>query len=95
MTKITYLDPNDDAPKITWQGVVFRAHQATEVRNKQLIEDAKNHPYFKVADDHRTAHNPDKTEETDKSDQNENGDAEPKPAPKPAHKPSSAKRRRR
>lgn len=50
MTKVTYKDPNDDAPKITWQGVVFRAHQAVEVSNKELVEAAKNHPYFEVED---------------------------------------------
>lgn len=51
MARITYLDPNDDAPKVTWQDVTFKAHLAQELddeRYKRLIEDASKHPYFQV-----------------------------------------------
>lgn len=54
MVKITYTDPTDaDAPKITWHGVVFRTMVPTEVdaiAKKELVEQARTHPYFTVED---------------------------------------------
>ena len=49
--QVTYLDPNDDAPKIDWQGVTFRALvpiDLDEVRYAPLIQAAKTHPHFRV-----------------------------------------------
>lgn len=51
MAKITYLDPNDDAPKVTWLDVLFRAHVPTEVRDPRLIKLARTHPHFEVAEE--------------------------------------------
>lgn len=52
MVKITYTDPSDqDAPKITWHGVVFRTMVPTEVdpiAKRELVEQARTHPYFTV-----------------------------------------------
>lgn len=52
MVKITYTDPSDqDAPKITWHGVVFRTMVPTEVdpvAKPKLVEMARTHPYFTV-----------------------------------------------
>jgi len=49
--QVTYLDPNDDAPKIEWQGVTFRALvpiDLDEVRYAPLIQAARTHPHFRV-----------------------------------------------
>jgi hypothetical protein len=49
--QVTYLDPNDDAPKIEWQGVTFRALvpiDLDETRYAPLIEAARTHPHFRV-----------------------------------------------
>jgi hypothetical protein len=51
MPKVTYLDPTDDAPKVTWMGVVFRAQVPTDVSNKELLDAARMHPHFKVEED--------------------------------------------
>ena len=48
MAKVTYLDPNDDAPKIAWMGQAFKAHLAVEVANEELVKAARSHPYFEV-----------------------------------------------
>jgi hypothetical protein len=51
MAKITYLDPTDDAPKIEWHGVTFKAEVPKELDDElyaALIEAASTHPYFKV-----------------------------------------------
>lgn len=53
MARLTYTDPNDDAPKIMWQGVTFKAHKAEEVDEEKyhlLVEMAREHPYFTVED---------------------------------------------
>jgi hypothetical protein len=53
MAKITYLDPNDDAPVVIWHGVKFKAEVPQEVDDLMhagLIEQASTHPYFKVED---------------------------------------------
>jgi hypothetical protein len=54
MPKITYLDPGDDAPKVTWMGVVFRALVPTDVSNPELLDAARTHPHFKVEEDEPT-----------------------------------------
>ena len=49
--QVTYLDPNDDAPKIEWQGVTFRAFVPIELdvtRHAALIQAARTHPHFRV-----------------------------------------------
>ena len=49
--QVTYLDPNDDAPKIEWQGVTFRALvpiDLDETRYAPLIQAARTHPHFRV-----------------------------------------------
>ena len=51
--QVTYLDPNDDAPKIEWQGVTFRALvpiDLDEVRYAPLIQAASTHPHFRVGE---------------------------------------------
>lgn len=48
MAKVTYLDPNDDAPKVEWMGVAFRAGVPVEVTKEELLEAASRHPYFEV-----------------------------------------------
>jgi hypothetical protein len=58
MAKITYLDPNDDAPVIIWHGVKFKAEVPQEVDDRMhagLIEQASTHPYFKVEKDESEA----------------------------------------
>ena len=52
--QVTYLDPNDDAPKIEWQGVTFRALvpiDLDEVRYAPLIQAASTHPHFRVGEE--------------------------------------------
>jgi len=52
--QVTYLDPNDDAPKIEWQGVTFRALvpiDLDEVRYAPLIQAARTHPHFRVGEE--------------------------------------------
>ena len=49
--QVTYLDPEDAAPKIEWQGVTFRALvpiDLDEVRYAPLIQAARTHPHFRV-----------------------------------------------
>ena len=52
--QVTYLDPNDDAPKIEWQGVTFRAFVPIELdvtRHAALIQAARTHPHFRVGEE--------------------------------------------
>jgi hypothetical protein len=58
MPKITYLDPGDDAPKVTWMGVVFRALVPTDVSNQELLDAARMHPHFKVEEDEKKDEEP-------------------------------------
>jgi len=49
--QVTYLDPEDAAPKIEWQGVTFRALvpiDLDETRYAPLIQAARTHPHFRV-----------------------------------------------
>lgn len=48
MAKVTYLDPNDDAPKIAWMGVAFKVGIPVEVTKEELLEACRTHPYFEV-----------------------------------------------
>lgn len=50
MAKVTYLDPTDDAPKVVWHGITFRAHQPVEVDREDILEAIRAHPYFKVTE---------------------------------------------
>jgi hypothetical protein len=46
--QITYLPGPEDANSTTWMRHVFHAHQPKTVTNPELIEKARNNPWFKV-----------------------------------------------
>ena len=84
MVTITYLDPNDDAPKITWHGLLFRAQVPTEVDAKRfpdLLAQARTHPHFTVDDGEETAGE----DEPSAADAAEGETPPASPAPKRSH----------
>jgi hypothetical protein len=50
MATIVYLDPDGEAPVVVIKGVTFKAGEAVETDDVDLLARFRNHPHFKVED---------------------------------------------
>ncbi|MBS1725030.1 MAG: hypothetical protein JSS66_18985 [Armatimonadetes bacterium] len=64
-SKITYIDLNNDAPRVSWRGVEFITGQPVPVEDEGLIEAARQNPFFEVADAEETPRRASKKTDTD------------------------------
>lgn len=48
MGSITYLDPDKEAPLVTIKGIAFKAGEAVDTDDADLLERLAEHPHFKV-----------------------------------------------